>query len=330
MITLADVAKVAGVNISTVSRYLSGKLNVRPCTEIRINNAIKQLNYRPNRIARALKTNHSQTIGVVTPSASNPLFAEIVDAVYEELQKHDFTLIQIPTGNEIQRELEAIQILEARQVDGLIILNSMVDKEIYKKWFDQDNNCRIPVVFINCMYEWEGQARVLADFRGGSLKAVKYLLSTGRRTIAMMSGRNDQDESEEKEKGYCEALQQAGLKLDPKLIRYGYYIYEEGYNVAKYFITNFRPDAIIAANDLMAIAAMRCALSFGLDIPNDIAIIGYGNSEASQFTYPALSTIDQGKRYSGKNAASLLLQLFEGAPPRKIFVKTSIVIRESC
>ena len=330
MASLKDVSKHAGVNISTVSRYLSKKLIVKKETEERILRAVRELDYRPNSIARALKMRRTKIVGVIVPSSRNPLFAEIVGGIYSVLSKNGYAYIQTASENDIEREKECFKLLQEKQVDGLIVIGS-AKQDHYDQWLQEGTILSSPVVFINRMFDKnDGRVRVLNDFMRGSYKATEYFIKSGRKKIAMLSGIPQLEESEIKERGYHQCLQDHGLPDDPELVRPGFFVYEEGFKAAQYLLKNKQPDAILAVNDLSAIAVISCAAQMGLSVPGDLAVIGYGNSEASSFTSPALSTIDQQKHFTGQRGAQLLLDMLNGRLSISELIKTELIIRSSC
>lgn len=329
MASLKDVSKYANVSVSTVSRYLSNKLKVRPETEKRILEALSKTNYRPNYFARALKTNSTLNIGVIAPSASNPLFAEIISGIGKVLSRNEYTFILVTSENSDERELAGLHTLQSKLADGIIILNSNISCDAFIELIDTGVIEEEPLVFVNSMFDCDRFSRVLSSFDRGSFDATSYLISQGKRKIAMITGRIGEEESEIKQAGYVRALRDAGLPFDSKMILPGGYNFEGGYGAASILIEHFQPDAIFAANDLMAIAAMRCAIKEGLSVPDNIAVIGYGNTDASQFTTPMLSTIDQQKRFSGECAAELLLKQMESGDVLTKHIQTTFIARES-
>ena len=329
MASLKDVGRAAGVSTSTVSRYLAKELKVKKDTEKRILQAIQDLDYRPNHIARALKSRRTKTIGVIVPSSTNPLFAEIVAGIYGILSENNYAYIQMASENNSERELGCFLLLQEKQVDGLIVIGSASAGDQYEQWALEGKLLGIPTVFVNRMYDKPHFTAVRADFEDGAYQAVRYLIGQGRRRIAMISGIPGLEESVVKERGYCRGLREHNVALDHELIDPGYYRYDAGYLAAQRLIENKRPDAIFAVNDLSAIAALSYANAKHLRIPEDIAIIGYGNSEASAFTYPTLSTIDQQKVLSGQRSAALLLQMLEGKEASSETIETKLILRDS-
>lgn len=329
MSNLKDVSKMANVTVSTVSRYLSGELKVRKDTEERILYAIKELDYRPNYIARALKMKQTHTVGVIVPQSTNPLFAEIVAGIYSVLSENNYAYIQMSSENDLKREESCFSLMLEKQVDGLITIGSASTEDPFVHWQRIYQQHNIPMTFINRLYDHGNLVGVRADFEGGACQAVEHLLSRGRKKIGLISGIPGLEESQIKERGYFRGLEKHGICADRALIVSGFYHYDEGKYAAERLFKEQKPDAILAMNDLSAIGALSCAHKMGLRVPEDVAIIGYGNSEASAFTTPALTTIDQEKILSGQSGARMLLQMIEGKPVASETIATKLILRDS-
>lgn len=325
MATLKDISRYAGVNTSTVSRYLSGELRVRPETERQIRSAIEKLGYRPNYLAKALKTQVSKIIGIIVPSSQNPLFAEIVSGIYSVLTKAGYAYIQTASENSSEEELRCYERLCYRQVDGIIVIGSAGNESLLESHFSPD----VPVIFINRGTKDNSRAGVVTDFTHGAAEAVRFLYAHGARKIGMLTGIRGLEESEQKEEGYRQGLSDCSLIYDPSMVKIGKYRYEEGYQGAKALIEEHQVDAIFAANDLMAISAMACAKDHGMEVGDQISVIGYGNSEASAFTTPKLTTIDQSKRHSGEQGARAMLHLLAGYACQTESITPTLLVRES-
>ena len=285
MSSLKDVSALAGVNVSTVSRYLSGKLTVRKETEDRIKEAIRALDYRPNSVARALKLRRTGTVGIIVPNSANPVFAEIVSGVYRVLSDNGYAYIQTASENDKDRELTCFQQLQERQVDGILAIGSARPGDRYEQWVAEGAIRKTPTVFINRFYDQPQYLRVLTDFAGGTCRAAEYCLQRGRRRVAMVTGVPGLEETAVKERGYRRCL--------------------------------------------AAIAALNCALDMGLRVPEDLAVIGFGNSETAAFTSPGLTTVEQHKAYCGQRGAQKLIDLLEGKRPVSEMVETELVLRGS-
>lgn len=188
---------------------------------------------------------------------------------------------------------------------------------------------KTPTVFINRFYDQPQYLRVLTDFAGGTCRAAEYCLQRGRRRVAMVTGVPGLEETAVKERGYRRCLAGHGLEMEPGQVQPGFYRYEESYRAAGYILKLFQPDAILGVNDLAAIAALNCALDMGLRVPEDLAVIGFGNSETAAFTSPGLTTVEQHKAYCGQLGAQKLIDLLEGKRPVSEMVETELVLRGS-
>jgi LacI family transcriptional regulator len=324
---IKDVAKLAGVNISTVSRYLSGQLKVKQETEKRIISAIAELDYRPNVLAKALKTKVTNTIGIIIPTIRNPLFADIVAGINFELSQINYASMLFSTENEPDKEYEGLVVLSERQVDGIIVVGSL-SMGGYDKWIKYQDST-VPLVFVNRFWEKSRVSKVVTDFISGSEQAVRYLFSRGYKNIAMIIGSWRDEESLIKLKGFKQGIKNVGFEYRDNLVVEGCFNYEDSFKaVTRLF--KFKPDAILACSDLMAVAAMQAAMKCGFKIPDELAIVGYGNSQISRFTVPSLTTISQHAFTSGQEATKLLVKLFDN--PKNFQVKeisTELIKRNS-
>lgn len=327
MSSLKDVSAFAGVTISTVSRYLSGKLNVLPETEARILDAIKVLDYRPNSVARALKLQRTTTVGIIVPSSTNPIFAEIVSGVYSVLSSCGYDYIPVASERDTARELHCFRQLQERQVDGILVIGNACAADHCVQWEESGAIRKLPTVFINRCYDDPGPVRVLSDLARGAYLATEHLCRGGRRRVAMVSGVPALEETALKERGYLQALRDHGL--GPGLIRPGFYRYEDSYQAARQLFQLHAPDAVLGVSDLAAIAALNCAVDMGLRVPQDVGVVGFGNSEVSAYTFPTLTTVDQHKYHSGQRGAHLLLDLLDGRPAKSEFLPPTLIVRGS-
>jgi LacI family transcriptional regulator len=324
---IKDVARLAGVNISTVSRFLSGELKVKQETEKRILDAVARLDYRPNVLAKALKTKITNTIGVIIPTIRNPLFADIVAGINAELSKINYASMLFATENEPKKEIEGLLILSERQVDGIIAVGSLAIGS-YSEW-EAAHKSNVPTVVVNRFWGKEKYAKVITDFSSGANQAVRHLLSKGYKRIAMLIGTWQDEESRNKLQGYKQGLLEAGREYTVQLVTEGFFDYERSFKAAKRLF-ELEPDAILAGSDLMAVAVMQAAKECRLKIPADLAVVGFGNSQISRFTDPSLTTISQHAFTSGQEAARLLIKLFSN--PKNIEIKvipTELVLRNT-
>ncbi len=327
MANIKSVAQKAGVNVSTVSRYVAGKLNVKKETREKIDAAIAELGYRPHATAKALKTSVTNCIGIVIPTIRNPLFADIVAGLTQRLEANKFTTMLYSTENHLSKEKEGIGTLLAGRVDGLVVVGSS-GKTGSRDWLEEVKDI-IPLVVVNRCWQNGDFNRVITDFTAGSRLAADYLVGKGYRRFAVITGYKDNEESQLKLYGFEQELWQRGIMLGQDMVAEGFFSYDKAYHAARKLL-GYRPEAVFAASDLMAAAVLKATKDCGLVVPEDMAVIGYGDSQISQITTPALTTVAQHAVESGAAAANLLIEVMkEPGPAREVIMRTELVVRQS-
>lgn len=326
--TLNDVARLAKVSRQTVSRVINNKDAVSTETAERVREAARELDYRPNSLARSLVTNRSMVIGLVVPNISQPYYPEIARGVEDGAYEADYNVFLSNTGRDAARELQVLERLRGHRVDGVIICNSRLDDDTLA----QAAASVSPVVLVNRELPNVSGTVIWTGYDTGSALAVEHLYAVGRRRIAFvgMDYFNYVDAS--KELGYRTGLAQTGISFDPALVFRGPNTFQGGYAAAESIHASASGiDAIFATNDLMAIGAMRYALTHGIDIPGEMAIVGFGGSEVASMVTPDLTTISVPLYSIGVTAVQELLQLIDGTGEhhRQLNIKPEILIRGS-
>ncbi len=339
--TIRDVAQQAGVSISTVSNVLNGNdWQVGPVVRQRVLEIAEQLNYRANAIARSMVKRKTATIGLVINEVENPLFVPVVGGINEVLQPAGYHMV-LASAPDLQSEIEAIETLRAQQVDGIIFmalsLSYPIDHLVRLKEDD------VPFVVINRYVEDEGINQILLDDWEAAYSATNHLIDLGHIRIGTVSGPlyNDPPRRSalERHRGWQQALTERRLDVRPEWILEGYYNYEGGYHAIRRFLAQQegkeleRPTALFAANELMAIGALKALQQAGVRVPQDMAIIALGDPPFAAYTIPALTALALPTPEAGGLAARILLDWFkEGKPPqaRRISLKFTLKVRESC
>ena len=325
--TLNDVARLANVSRQTVSRVINNKDAVSPETEQRVRAAIRELDYRPNSLARSLVTNRSHVIGLVVPNISQPYYPEIARGVEDSAYESDYGVFLSHTGGDAGRELQALERLLGHRVDGVIICNSRLDDETLSQMA-----ALIPVVLVNRQLANVSGTVIWTGYDTGSELAVEHLHSVGRRRIAYVGLDYINNVDTAKFDGYLTGLERVGLPFDPSIVVRAPNSFQGGYAAMEAIhLSALGVDAIFAFNDLIAIGAMRYALTHGLDVPVDIAFVGFGGSEVTSMVTPDLTTISVPLHSIGVTAVQELLQLIAGTGEqhRQLTIKPEILIRGS-
>lgn len=307
--TIKDVARAAGVSVSTVSHVFHETRPVASATEQRVRAAIEELGYRPSRLARALKGDRTGTIGMLATSSTNPFFAQIIASVEQHCFERGFNLILCNTGDDFDRLTAHLATLLEKRIDGLLVLTTNADRRI----FDELASTRpVRVVAIDTDAV-DGVAVVNDDSVAGGAMAAGHLIERGFRNIGVLTGPPGHPRCESRLVGFTDALAQAGLSIAPEHRVTAELTVAGGHEAMGALLARgARPDALFCHNDLMAIGAL-CALSqAGLSAPKDMSIIGYDDIEMAAYTSPPLTTVRQPSAAMGQRSADLLIGLIDG------------------
>jgi len=325
-VRLKDVAQALGLSLSTVNSILHNRPNFKDATRQRVLEKAKELNYRPNWLARSLVTQKTQVCGVVVPNLSRSIFPAILEGIDEITHAAGYHLVVCSTGEDPEREEEEIATLINKQVDGLIIASAREPKK-NGRW-EILGETRTPLVLVD--RQFAGAPFIGADHKRIGLIATRHLIEQGYRAIAHLSRRNVVT-GIGRCKGYVQALREAGMRVRRDFILD---VQGEagGYEGAKRLLQlNPRPDAIFATGDSIAIGAMRAIQESGLRMPTDIGIIGVGRIQYTEYLRVPLSTVDQHSVEAGKSAASILLRMIDGEPAcsAPVLLEPTLVVRDS-
>lgn len=325
-ITIQDVAREAGVSIATVSRVLNGGENVRPETAKLVMDKIDELGYRPNLLGRHLRTNETKTILVMVSTIANTFIAKVVRSIEETGTNMGYSILICTTNDQKDRENSHLNLLRNRYADGVIILNTVMNKEEMSKLGKQHN------IIQCCEYISDtGVPYVSIDNKKASYDATKYLIDSGRRKIAYMGVKNHIVSSRERYEGYIAALTDCGIKVDKDFIADGNYGFRSAIRIMNIFLSKgHKPDALFAISDRMAAGAIRSLKDKGIKIPEDIAVMGFDNTDISYISEPSITTVSQSPIELGKQAMKLMVKRIKGENVIKnVTVKHNIVIRNS-
>jgi LacI family transcriptional regulator len=326
--TLNDVARLSNVSRQTVSRVINNKDAVSPETEQRVRAAIRELDYRPNSLARSLVTNRSHVIGLVVPNISQPYYPEIARGVEDGAYEADYSVFLSHTAGDAKRELQALERLRGHRVDGVIICNSRLDDET----LSQSAAALSPAVLVNRQLANVSGTVIWTGYDTGSELAVEHLHAVGRRRIAYVGLDYVNNVDAAKFLGYRTGLERTGIPFDSSIVVRGPNSFQGGYAAMEAIHSAaLCVDAIFASNDLIAIGAMRYALTHGIDVPDEVAFVGFGGSEVASMVTPDLTTISVPLYSIGVTAVQELLQLIVGTGEqhRQLNIKPEILIRGS-
>ncbi len=341
-VTIRDVAKRAGVGVSTVSYVLNGHDNhVRPETRDLILEAARDLNYRPNAIARSMVKRKTATIGLIITELQNALFIPVTAGVESVLQPENYHILLASASNSIS-EINAIETMLARQVDGFIIMSlSMRFPEEHLLRLQEGG---IPFVVINRDLKSDSINQIRLDEYGAGRMATQHLLGLGHTRIAIITGPLDEDpnvrrrSSIERCMGWRSVLEEQSVPIPDEWIVDGQYTFEGGYAAARLLASQLHdsssaPTACFISGDMMAMGALKGFHDAGVKVPDDMAIVTVGDPPFAAYTIPALTTLVLPIYEAGQIAARLVVESLKSEKfldPQDIVLKPQLQIRESC
>lgn len=323
--TIKDIARKTGLGLATVSSYLNGR-NVREKNRILIEEAIEELQFEVNEIARGLKTNRTKLIGIIIPELNNPFFAEVVAEMEDILRNHGYAMMLCDCRTDEKREAEAIEFLKKRRVDGIISVP--VTKNV--TCFQELQKARIPVVMVDRKLEGLDCDCVLVDNRQGTKNAVERLIQAGHQNIGIISGKNEVYTTKERLQGYFDALDAAGIVRDDNLIANGQFTIRGGASALKELVEkNEKMTAVYVCNYEMMVGAMIEVNELGIRIPEQLSFIGFDNVEFAKACVPRLSIVTQPIKEIAREATRCMLYRLEsgqeGMPKQTISLPTGFV-----
>jgi LacI family transcriptional regulator len=328
-VTIQDVARAAGTSVSTVSRVLTGSAPVSEEKRRAIEEAIERLGYRPNSIARSLKTKTTYSIGLLINDISNPFYSSVAKGVEEEANRHGYSLILCNVSEDARRELQYLQVLVDKQVDG-IIFGPTGQNTAYIR----DLANRTPLVQVDRRLEDVDATAVLVDNEGGAYRAVRLLIEKGHERIGLLAWGTSITTSFQRIAGYERAIQEANLPLDPSImIKAPHIVLDQTYDLARQLLAQTpRPTAVFALNNQLGLAALRVIREAGLRVPEDVALIVFDDLEIFALMSPSIAAVDQPAFLIGQRAMQFLMEHIEnpkGKLPETIILPTRLIVRES-
>ena len=305
-VTIKDVARESGVNISTVSRALNNSYGVSHQTREHVAAVAARLNYRPNRVARGLVTGRSHSLGLILSDIRNPFFAEVARGAEDAARAGNCDLVLCNSDLDADKQMHYVRSLLEKRIDG-ILMNSV--SALSREQQAQLTASDVPIVLLNRPASNREFSTVCADNEAGGAMAARYLLGLGHRKIAHLTGPKQHGNLSDRTRGFVRTLQAAKNAIHP-IVRYGKFNFAGGADLTRKLL-DAHPDitAIFAANDVMAFGVVKAALERGLRIPEDLSLIGFDNIEFSGIVHPPLTTIHQPKYEMGQAAVEILLRM---------------------
>lgn len=334
MPTIKEVAKRAGVAQSTVSLVINEKRHVSPATRQKVLKAVRELNYHPRRSARVLATRRTGNIGFILSDEhfyqAEPFYTRIFLGTEFEARKHFYYVLLTTVGDEFNPRKFVPRFLVEKNVDGVILTGKVSDSLIY---YIRDSGIRL--VLIDYYPKDSRFPAVLIDNLHGAYEAVNHLIALGHRRIGFIGGSTDHPSISDRLKGYAQALEEAGLARHNSLVAADQpdSSAEGGYSAARRLLRpSLRSTAIFATNDSMAVGAIRAATEAGLNVPDDLAIVGFDDIEIASHADPPLTTMRVPKEEMGALAVRKIAEMIESGHERsvKTLVSAELIVRGSC
>jgi LacI family transcriptional regulator, repressor for deo operon, udp, cdd, tsx, nupC, and nupG len=326
MANIQQVAKQAGVSVATVSRVLNGQDTVSSKTKIKVEEAIKILNYEPSILGRNLRNSESRILLILIPTISNPFYLEIIKGIEDVAISQNYHIFICETDSNPERENIYFDLLRSKMADGIISMDPAVKLETLTKLAEKHAIIQCSEYTID-----SGISYVTIDNEEASYRAVKHLIKIGHEKIALINSDEKYLYARQRRIGYQRALEEQGILLNKDFIIHTQHLgFEYGQQAMKKILNlKDRPTAVFAVSDLLAIGALKEINNNGLHVPNDIALVGFDNIDFSNMTHPTLTTISQPMYKMGTIAAKMLISQIKGEEVESIVVDHELIIRGS-
>lgn len=332
-VNIKDIAKAAGVAVSTVSRVLNNHTDVKDDTKQRVLEIIKKLNYVPNTNARNLKRVVTNSIGIFVLGEYNPFFGDLIESLESEISNNGYSAIVHFHHNDRDSLESAVQFILEKKLIGLIYLGGIVSKD--KQGYLE--NLDAPIVFTSAIIHEDVNRGLFSSVIIDEYEAVNsiltYLIELGHKTIGIITAeRMGKCASEYRFEAYKKILSLNGLSYSEKFLERGNYSIKSGYDAMNNLLKkDCGLTAVFAVNDMMAIGAAKAVFDAGMSVPEDISIVGFDGLKYGEYFHPSLTTIKQPDKEFGKKSCELLFNLIKDRHMvQQIVLDTKLVVRESC
>jgi LacI family transcriptional regulator len=327
--TVKDVAERAGVSTATVSRVLSGSGGVREPLKSRVLAAAQSLAYRPNRAARDLRVRSSRTVGVLIPDIENPFFTSVICGIEEALRETDYSLLLANYSENPDQETRGLETFRAEGVRGLIFVASRAPSQLYAEL----GNAGMAMVAVSRVPNRLRIDQVTVANRDGAYNATAHLLRLGHKRVAIINGPLALTTARDRQSGYEDALRDAGLPVDESLVVHCDFRHAEGRAAMEQLLDQASPpSALFTASNLLTLGALQAIHERALDIPGQVAIVGFDDMPWATSLRPPLTTVAQPAFEVGRTAAGLLLDRIQkpAIARRQVVLETRLIVRSSC
>ncbi len=329
MATITDVARLAGVSVATISRVLNGSTHVSPDTEKKVREAISELHYEPNVLARNFRRSESRVILVICPNFTNPYYANVVTGIADAARHHGYSAMFCTTQGDQEREQDFLDMLKGKRADGAILLASASSPQ----WLS-DLAKQHPVVQCSEYFPDTGIPYVSVDNYRAARHAVRYLAGIGHKRIGLITSNDNYISMSRRLSGYQDELSRAGFLFEEALVQYtgeGYHFANAVRAVNTLLGLPDPPTAVFCVSDILALGAIRGAMDAGRSIPEDFAVIGFDDVEYATMFKPHITTVRMPCYNLGASSMEMLWSMMNGIHPSRteIFLDFELVIRDS-
>ena len=330
-ITIHDISKSLGIDSSTVSRALNDSPRVSEKTKAKILARAEELGYQRNSLASQLRTNRSNTIGVIVPRISRHFFSNVIAGIEETAFEDGYGVVICQSLEQIEREEKLIDTLLSNRVDGLLISISMQTNRL--DHFESYKKHGFPLIFFDRPCNKNKYTNVIIDDFNAGFEATEHLIKQGCENIFHMAGPQNMELYIQRTKGYMAALKKHGVEIKEEFIFESKLMNADGVEAARKILKLKKVDAVFSSNDTAAIGAMQHLMASGIKIPEDIAFVGFSNEPVSTVIQPSLSTISQSDFEMGQIATKLLISQIENKSDLKLvdtkILQPKLIIRDS-
>ncbi|SHK33565.1 LacI family DNA-binding transcriptional regulator [Tepidibacter formicigenes] len=317
-VTIKDIARKAGVSRTTVSRVLNDSGYVKDETRQKVLKVIKELNYTPSAIARSLSTNKTNTIGVIVPEINNPFFGEIIKGVSQVADEHDLNIILCNTDDNREKELKALKLLKEQRIQGIIITPTYAEDQFNSEYLSTLENLGIPVILLDGHVKYTDFSGIFIDHVKGAYDATKALIEAGHKKIAIINGRKNYKITIDRLKGYKKALDEYNIAIKDKYISYGDFEYKSAYKATKQILKmDDRPTAVFVTSNMMILGSIRAFYEENINIPQDMAIIGFDKIDAINIIGMNISFVIGPSIEMGKAGMKMLIDNLDNKKSRE-------------
>lgn len=328
---ITDVAKHAGVGISTVSRVLNNSGYVAAATKQKVLKAIAFYNYQPNAVAKSLVQKTTTLIGVVISDILNPFYAQLVRAIEDTCDHYQYSVVLCNSDESVEKEKKYLKILLGKQVDGIIMAGGRGIGDKYNRHLFETAR-EVPLVLSNEFIEHENIYCVYCDKEKGAYDMTNHLIGLGHRDIVHIAGYPDYKPTHDRINGFRRAMIESGIPLYEDSVVYSNYHSQGGYETTLQLLQRKEmPTAIFASNDLMAIGAIKALQEKDVSVPRQLAVVGSDDIAFNELLTPGLTTISHNVYDLGRHSVSTLIKLMQGGEAqKKTIIDTRLIIRQSC